>query len=154
MLPKIHAFFAAILSILIFFIFNISYFQTIIIFLSSILIDFDHYLWFVINKKSYNLKKAFNWFSNKREFFYKYSSKKFQKYKKSVLIFHGIEFLIPLFLLAYFYDIFLFVLIGVIFHLILDYVEIIYLKEPLYTKFSQLVVYYKNKDKSEIELTI
>ena len=59
MLPKWHILFGAIFSMLVYFIFNINLFQVSLIFLASIFIDFDHYLFYVFRKKDFNLKRVY-----------------------------------------------------------------------------------------------
>jgi hypothetical protein len=147
MLPKTHAILGAVFSLLIYFIFHLSFFNVILIFLASVFIDSDHYLWYVYIKKSINLKNAYYWFREKREKWLKLSKKEKEDHKRVYLIFHCIEFWIVLLALSLTNKIFLFILIGVLFHMIFDYIEILYLKEKLYPKFSLIYIYFKNKDK-------
>lgn len=116
MLPKAHIFFGAIFSIVLYF-FGFNLFQCTIIFLSSFLIDFDHYAWFVIKKKNFNLKKAF------------YFLKAMDKKKPVMMLFHTFEFILFILILSFFYNIFLFVLIGMLFHSLLDIIDLKYYKE-------------------------
>ena len=128
MLPKTHAILAAIFSLLIYFIFHLYLFSVVLIFLASVFIDFDHYLWYFYRKKSLNLKDAYFWFKEKRQKWLKLSKKGREDYKRVYLVFHSIEFWIILGLLSFINQIFLFILIGVLFHMILDYIEIFYVK--------------------------
>jgi hypothetical protein len=147
MLPKTHAILGAVFSLLIYFILHLSLFSVILIFLASVFIDFDHYLWYIYKKKSLNLKSAYNWFKKKREKWTKLSKKEREIYKREYLVFHSVEFWIVLLALSFISKIFLFILIGVLFHIIVDYIEVIYMKEKLYPKFSLIYVYFKNKNK-------
>jgi hypothetical protein len=147
MLPKTHAILKAIFSILLYVLFHTSLFNVLIVFLSSFLIDFDHYLWFLYRKKSFNLKKAYFWFKEKRKKWLELSKKEREKHRRAYLIFHSIEFWMLLLFLSFFNKIFLFILLGVLFHMIFDYIEIFYVKEKFYFKLSLIWIYLKNKDK-------
>jgi len=149
MIPKHHIILGAITTLIIYLIFPITFMQTIIIFLSSFLIDFDHYLYYAFKKNNFNPIKSIKWFFTKRKKWLALSYKNRKKYKRPILIFHGIEFLITLFLFSYINQIFLFILIGILIHIFLDYLEIIFLKEPFYTKLSPLLVLIKNKNKQD-----
>lgn len=151
MLPKSHIISGFVFSILIYFIFSITVLQAFLIFFASVFIDFDHYLWFVIKKKDFSLKKAYKWFKEKKKKYLSLNLKERQEYKKTFLIFHGIEALLIVFLLAYLNKLFLYVLIGMVFHLVLDYIEFISIKEPLYSKISQTAVLIKNKGKKDVD---
>ena len=106
MLPKWHVLFGAIFSVIIFSVFHITIFKTTLIFLSSFLIDFDHYLWYVFNKKSLNLKKAYNWFISHSKKFLLLDSEKRKEYKMPNFIFHGLEFWIIIFVLSLYFRLF------------------------------------------------
>ena len=69
MLPKVHIIVGGIISILLYLLFPITILEVSLIFLSSFLIDFDHYLLYVVNKKDFSLKKSFRWFiDNQKKF--------------------------------------------------------------------------------------
>jgi hypothetical protein len=123
--------------------------QTLIIFLSSFLIDVDHYLIFIFNQNSLSLKKAHKSFLNRRRKWIKLSNQEKEKYKRHILIFHGIEFIIILLILSFYIPIFKFILIGILIHLTLDYIDIFYFKDKLYSKVSQFYVILTNKRKKD-----
>jgi len=147
MLPKWHILLGFIFSVLIYYLFNLSLLEASIVFLSSFLIDIDHYVWFIFKKKTFNLNKSYKWFIKKRKFFLALPINIRKKYKRSILFLHGIEFCLVIFFLSFIYNLFLFVLLGIIFHLLLDYIDIICTGEPLYAKISQVLVIIKNKNK-------
>jgi len=149
MLPKTHAIIGLIFSILIYFVFHIPVFYAALIFLASILIDFDHYLWYVLKNKDYSLNHAYYFFKEKRKKFEKLSGKEKKTYKMPYLIFHVLEFWIVLFLLSYLNKIFLFILLGIGIHMILDYVEIIYKKSVVYPKISLILTYLINNKRKK-----
>ncbi len=148
MLVKYHIFFGFILSLLIFLLFpQIGWFYAVIIFLSSFLIDFDHYLWYVYKKKDWSLYHAIRFFHEKRALFLKMKLKERTKYKHVIMIFHGIECWTLLVLLIFVHKIFLFVLIGIGIHMILDFMDLYLNSRDFYIKISAIYTYYKNKKK-------
>jgi len=130
MLPKIHAILGAVFSILIYFIFHISLFNAFLILFASIFIDFDHYVLYVEKKNDFSLKNAYN-------FLKKESSK---KHKPMLHIFHTIEFMILILVLSFFWQGFLFIFIGMIFHSALDIGDLIYHKK--YTAREHFLIRY------------
>ena len=105
---------------------------------------------YVLKNKDFSLKNARKYFFSYREKWLKLSVEERKKYKRHLFIFHGIELWIPLVLLASYFPIIWFVLIGLAIHITLDYIDYYYFKEPLYPKFSQLYVYQTNKNKITI----
>ncbi len=123
MLPKKHILYGFIFSLILFLIFPINLLEAGLIFFSSFLIDFDHYLYFVFTKKSFNLKEAYFGFKKKGLFLKKLSKPERKKYVPGFYIFHGLETLIVLGVLGYFISSYFYlVLFGAAFHLILDYI--------------------------------
>ena len=84
MLPKTHILLGLIFSLLIYFSLELTIIQASLVFLSSFLIDFDHYLWYVFKKKDFSLKNAY------------YYLKDFEKDKAHLMVFHSILDLISL----------------------------------------------------------
>lgn len=139
MLPKWHLLFGAIFSLILYLIFpQIGIFNISLIFLSSILIDFDHYLWTIKRKKYFNLKEVYLWNKNLPK-----------NHKPITHIFHTIEFIIFIAILSFYFN-FFFILIGIIFHSVLDIFDIIYSKKWGCREFSLirfLILRRKNPDK-------
>jgi len=90
----------------------------IIIFLSSILIDIDHYLLYAYRKKNLSLVKAWKW-----HIFLHNNPREAQKQIPFLHLFHTIEFLVLIFILSFFYKVFLWIFIGFIFHTFLDILD-------------------------------
>lgn len=149
MLVKTHIILGLIFSLSIYLIFHIAFFEMIIIFLSSFLIDFDHYLIFLIKHRRFSIKKSYVFFKKRAIKFRKISKKQKNSYKMPFLIFHNIEFFILLFLLGFFNKLFFFVLIGICFHMFLDYIDLAYHKFPVYFKVSLIWTYLENRKKKK-----
>lgn len=147
MLPRFHIIIGLIFSIVLFFIFpEISLIGAGIIFLSSFLIDFDHYVYYIFKFKRFNVKEAYSYFRNKEKELNKLSKKGRKKYFTGFLCFHGIESILIAIVLGYsIHSYFYFVGVGIFIHLILDWINQIYKKERFY-KFSLIYDYIKNKE--------
>ena len=121
-----------------------------IIVLSSFLIDVDHYFFYAWKKRDLNLKNAYEWFDEKVKNMRHFPRSEKKKYKYEIMIFHGIEFWILLFLLAYFSNFFFLIFMGVIFHMILDFTAIVYFNEPLLLKSSTIYSLIRNGNKKDL----
>ncbi len=122
MFVKFHILLGAIFSFLVWLIFpSIEFSGFLIIFLSSVLIDFDHYLLYLFEKRDFNLKKAY-WYcrflGDKNNLLPKNIAKKVYT---PLCFFHGIEFILLLSILGIYFKTAVFILIGCIFHMSMDH---------------------------------
>lgn len=125
MLPKSHIILGFIFSFSLYFLFpQITLFNLSLIFLASFLIDFDHYLWYVFQKKEISLKKSYLFLKNN------------EKLKRKLMLFHTLEFHILVFLLGFLWSGFHYILIGMIFHSLMDIVSLTYERRLNYRIFS------------------
>ncbi len=133
MLPKYHFLYGFLFSLFLFYSFpEINFIEASIIFLASVLIDVDHYIFYIFTKKDLSLKNAYNWFVKKNKKFMKLSYKERLKIVKPIpCIFHGIELTIILIFLSFISNIFIFILLGILFHQFLDFINAIYYGFPL-----------------------
>lgn len=146
MFPKWHIILGAIFAYILIQFFNFSLTAGLVVFLASFLIDVDHYLIYVIKKKNLSLEKAYNYFADKRKKISKLKGKARQKAKQDdVIIFHGIEFWAILIILSFFHPVFLWILLGIAIHMIADFADMIYYKDPISSKLSQIYVWSKLK---------
>lgn len=124
MLPRQHLIFGIIFSTICLIIFpQIGFIGFFIIIISTVLIDIDHYLYFVYKKKSWNLKHAYDWFIETGKKFYALPKEERDKFYLGLCFLHGIEILFILSILGIFISkYFLFIFIGFSFHLFLDVV--------------------------------
>jgi hypothetical protein len=120
MLPKLHIFLGFLFAYIFYWFTNITIFGAAIIFLASFLIDIDHYLYYVLIKKRFSLKSSYNWFVIRRDKLLQLSNKEKRKHRQTILIFHGIEPVVILFLLSSFFPLLNYIAIGFTFHIILD----------------------------------
>jgi len=152
MFPKTHFILGFIFSVILFFIFpQINFIKAGIIFLSSFLIDFDHYVYYVHKKKDLSLKNAYSWFLKKQAYFDKFSKEQRKKHSSGAfLFFHGIEPLIILFLLSFLFKPLLLIVIGFSFHLITDWSKDWIYWRRLY-KLSVIKDYMNNKKLKNLE---
>lgn len=147
MFPSRHLIFGILFASVLFFFFpNIGFVGFLLIVLSTFFIDVDHYLLYVWMKKDISLRNAYNFFVKKHYEFVSFSKERKKNLKYGILIFHGIEFWLILGLLSIFSDIFLYILIGIMFHIFLDWIALIYYETPIYCKFSQTYTFIKNKN--------
>jgi hypothetical protein len=128
MLPKYYICLGFILSVILFLIFpGINLAGAGIIFLSSFLIDVDHYIYYVFRKKDINLRKSVNYFLLKRKKLIKMNVGERKMVYSGFYFLHGIEILAVFFIAGIFLSkYFLFIFIGFSFHIFLDLLEEIY----------------------------
>ena len=108
MLPKFHALYGAVFSLFLhIFVFpNYGVSAAVTVFLSTVFIDVDHYLFYVYKKSDLSLAKAYYFFVKGGTY--------------RLMIFHTVEFLLLLYLLSFYSTYFLFVIFGFLFHWALD----------------------------------
>lgn len=121
-----------------------------IIFLSTVLIDVDHYIYYIYKKKDFNLKNAYNWFIKSVNKFLSLPIKQRNNVYTAFCFLHGIEILLLLLILTSFSKYFFFILIGFSFHLLLDYINEIPQKNRI-DKLSLIYDHFKFKKLKNIE---
>ena len=151
MLPKWHILIGFAVAYLLTYFFNFSLIAGFIIFLSSFLLDFDHYLLYVYKTRNFSLRKAYNQAITDGKKWGKLLVQQKSQYKLKIFLFHGIEFFIILIALSQFSIFFLWVLIGFLIHMAADIPDLIYKKFPVYAKLSQIVVWQTNKSKKKLK---
>ena len=139
MLPTQHLFLGIIFSLILLFIFpQIGLIGFLIIMFSTVLIDVDHYLYYVYRKKDLSLKNAYNWFAFRKKKLSLLSRKQRNEFYTGFCFLHGIEVLGLLFILGKLSFYFYYVLIGFIFHLFLDIVH----QKTLHDRFDKYSIIY------------
>ena len=118
---KYHILVGALVAYIISIIFNLDFLTGFIIFSASILIDFDHYLWYSLETKDWNPLSAVRWYIHHGSRWKEISKKERDKYKSGVYIFHNwIFWLILLILGVIINKIYLWILVGFVIHIIPD----------------------------------
>jgi len=107
MYPSKHFIYSLIFCIILF---PFLKYWTIVIFLSGTLIDVDHYLYYILKFKDWSFRKA-----------YHYHVKVIPIEK--LHIFHTIEFYLLCFSLVFFNLFFVFIFLGISFHMVLDILD-------------------------------
>lgn len=121
---KQHIIFGIFFATGIFFLFpRISFLGVSIILLSSVLIDVDHYFFYIYKKEDFNLKRAYNWFIQKDKSCRSLPWEQRENLRGAICILHGIEVLTILILLSFIFNYLIFVFAGFAFHLLLDSIE-------------------------------
>ena len=103
---------------------QIPFLYLILIFLSSVLIDFDHYAVSVSKTGSISIRKSFD-YHNKKRIEEKRDISKGIKKRGDFHIFHTMEFHFLIGLLSLFWIGFFYIFIGMIFHSFLDLIDLI-----------------------------
>ena len=144
MLPKYHFLLGIAFVTLLHFIFpQITFLNLSIIFLSSFLIDVDHIIYSFIKQGTLSPIKAYQWCIKKMKKILSLPKEKRKKIYSGFYLFHGVEWLIILFLLGiYISPFFIFICIGFSFHLLVDTFYEIFLHMPLY-KFSVILSFLR-----------
>ena len=126
MLPHKHFVYGILLSLILALVLPdiVGFLGVLLILSATVLIDFDHYLYYVYTRKDYYLINAYRFFVENRKKFRALSESKRAEYYGAWCMFHGLEALtIALILTFLVSEYFGFVFIGMAFHLIIDYVE-------------------------------
>ena len=151
MLPKTHIILGLIFSAIIWGLFpEIGFLGFMIIFLSSVLIDFEHYVYYSIKSGSLSLRKHYWKAIERTKKWHKLKYEEKLQYQIQPMPMHGIEFVIILVVLSFIHRVFFYVLVGIAFHMILDIISLIYYKNPLF-KLSQIYNYITNKKKKRFD---
>ncbi|MBS3090897.1 hypothetical protein J4217_00430 [Candidatus Pacearchaeota archaeon] len=126
MLPRWHIFLGLISTILITLVFpNTSMLYLLLFFLSSFLIDFDHYANAAMKTNKLGLRNAFEYHKILGEI-EKEEHKKGLRRKGDFHPFHTIEFHLLVLLLGFLWTSFFFIFLGMLFHSIMDLISIQY----------------------------
>lgn len=146
MQPRWHILLGFIFSYLIAYLFNLSLWHFGVLFFSTwFFIDLDHVVLYILETNNFSPKKFLEHHSLEKSKRNLLSNKERLTQEFPQFFMHGIEFLIFLAILSFLNETFLFILIGFIFHLILDLACMLFEKEDIFLKCSQIYTYIKNK---------
>ncbi len=126
MLPRWHILLGLIFTALIWFISpEISLIYLVVLFLSSFLIDTDHYINACNKTGKLSLGRAFNYYKEQDKRIERMKAKGIRK-KGDFHLFHTIEFHALIGLAGYFFPVFFYIFIGMVFHSLLDILGLVY----------------------------
>lgn len=122
MLPRWHILLGAIFTAFIWLVFpETEWYNLALIFLSSFLIDFDHYMCAVRKTGKLGLFSAFAYHEKLMQMHKKNKSKR----KGDFHVFHTVEFHLLVFALGFFFEPFFYVFAGMVFHSLMDIIDLI-----------------------------
>jgi hypothetical protein len=150
MMPKWHVLAGAIFSLLLIKFFDIGWSAGLVIFLSSVFIDIDHYALYVLKERRIHPGEFWKWSIAKTEKWKKFSKKEKELHKGSHFLLHGVEGLLLLFILSFFWITFFWIFIGFGLHLFLDLIDKIFSGEHPAVKSSQIWLWQRNKKKKKV----
>jgi len=151
MLPQYHFLSGLIVSFVLYFGFDIGILGCLVFLVATVGIDVDHYLYYVYRKRDWSLVRAVRWHTEKRKVLRDVDAKIRNDFYKGFCFLHGIEVLVLLFLLGYFvWNVFYFIALGFLFHLILDHIDQALVKGR-FDKFSIVYDYFKYGDLKFVE---
>jgi len=155
MLPRIHIIAGAIFSIILYLFFpQIKLVGALIIFLSSFLIDIDHYLYYVYKKKDFSLRRAYRWFIKNKDLFNRMNKKQKDKFYHGLCFLHGFEAVILLsvaWIFLYPNNLALFIILGFVFHQILDAINLYNARRDYDKILSFIYSVQKSRDKKLLQ---
>ncbi|VVB80252.1 Uncharacterised protein [uncultured archaeon] len=147
MYPKTHILFGLIFCVILFVFFpNISLLGLLCLFLSAVLIDVDHYIYFIFKKKNLSLNKSYIWFKELKEYGLKHK-REIYLYKWPNYTFHNVEFLLVVLVLYFIWPFFGFLFIGLLLHFFLDFLDDLSTGLPITMKLSLVYLLIRNKNK-------
>lgn len=136
MKPWIHLLISSIIALLLYPLFG---WKVLFILAGGVLIDIDHYLWYIYKFRKFSLRECYKYFEVNAE------KNKFKDVRGIIHIFHIIEFFLLAVFLSFFNDLALLFTIGLFFHYILDIIHRYYIAKSFVTSPSITLWIYKNK---------
>ena len=134
----VHVLSSLILAISLFPIFK---WKVIIILISGVLIDIDHYFWYIYKHKRYSLLDCY------RYYLIDVPSKNFEDVLGCLIIFHTVEFLLLMVTLSFYFTYAFIFTIGLLLHYILDVIFYFMVPKRVLANHSILWWIIKNKQK-------
>ena len=139
MLPKTHFILGLIFAGILFFLFKITFFDSFLILFSSVFIDVDHYVLYGIRKKDWNLNHSYKWHKD-------LDSLPKESLKPYMHLLHSVEFLVFIGILSFYFNLFLFIFLGLIFHSTLDLISMTYDNALQFREFSFIRYLLRDKE--------
>lgn len=149
--PLIHLISGGVFALFCFLFFpSVGVFGAFVLWLSTwFFIDLDHAFRYSVKKKDFSPLNFWKWSKKQGEKWKRLSIEQRFKYKSPLFVFHGIEFLVLIGIFSFFYSVFFFVLVGFIFHLLFDWIDLFLKNESVLNKSSISYVLLKNINKED-----
>ena len=111
MKPTVHILVSLILALIFFPAFK---FKVLFILIGGVLIDIDHYLWYIFRYKSLDFFKAYQYFVERS------NTKRIMENYGIILVFHTWEFIVAVIIMSFYFDIALLFTMGILVHFVID----------------------------------
>ena len=133
-----HALASSVLALVLysFFKWNVAF-----IFVGGVLVDIDHYFWYIFKFKSLNLFDCYNYYMEHMD------KKKIYNIVGLLMVFHTIEFLAICIFLSFYYKFVLVFTIGLLLHYLLDAIFLYSVPKRVVANHSIISWILKNKQK-------
>jgi len=154
MRPRKHLIYGSLFALACYFLFGVvGIWEAFIIWICSwLIIDLDHAVRYSIKSRDFNPRKFLKSGRKFEKIWEKVSKEDKKKYKNPFFVFHGVESLILLFLLSFWWEFFFWCFIGFLFHLILDWINLYSREENVLAKISIIYVLFRNKKKEDFRV--
>ena len=150
MMPKWHVVSGAIFSLLLVLLFDIGWASACLVFLSSVLIDLDHYVLYFASEKKLHPFDFWDWSIKRNLLWKKFSRRERDLHKRPHFLLHGIEVVLLLWILSLFFGFFFWIFLGFGLHICLDLIDNILFAYHPASKFSQIWTWHRNKKKKKV----
>ena len=134
----VHFLFSSVLALTFFPLFK---WKTLLILAGGVLIDIDHYFWYILKYKDFNLINSYKFYTKNIE------TNNYTNVMGILLVFHTIEFLLAMIILSFYFELALIFTIGLLLHYLLDFIFLYFVVKKPITNNSILSWYLKTKSK-------
>ena len=126
-------------SVIAYFAYPIAGWKVLLIFVGGVMIDIDHYLWYIYDNKKFNMFECYNHFT------YEAEKNGFKDVAGILMVFHTVDFLLAMVIISFFSQYALLFTIGLLPHYILDLIFILRVPKRFIVNHSIIYWVYKNK---------
>ncbi len=131
-----HFFYSLILAAILYLIFN---WKAVFILIGGVLIDIDHYLWYIFKYNKFNFFDCYNYYLERMD------KEKIMENIGVLLVFHTVEFLLLIIFFSFYNNLALIFTIGVISHYLLDLIFLYTIPKRIIANHSIIWWILKNK---------
>lgn len=154
MKPKTHLILGTLFSIIFYLIYpQVSSINFILLWLSTwLLVDLDYPTIYALKNKDFNPRKFLDYYKKRLVIWKKLDRKEKRKFKYNIRFFHSLEFLVILIVFSLYFNFISYIILGFLFHMILDWIDTIHKKENILKKVSLIYVIIKNRGRDELKV--